>query len=434
MLELPHPLLADDIHVERPVGRSGHRKEHARPPHENHQHEQEGDHRPDNLEHRPAGNAGTHGVGRPPAVSHRIPQNQAGDQQREERGDAEEKEIQRVDAWCHRRSGLWKQGGSSHSYSALVRTAGTGWLVRRCVAPCGGPTEAIATHHDGDERGQNENRRAAGESQGPHHHEAVPTRHRIVVITIEEERVDGPADPAGRRLDEREPEIARSVLEAEQVTREPAVRRQDDKPRRMGELPRLLIPHISEPGCLRQALDRRLVTSQEMQAVRRILALVSPEQGRLVRRRDRRSLPGIEADHDNLEVPCGLQRQHVQAADHRVQHPAAQHRTVVVSEGHHDRLDSEVLAETHDLSLFIPELDVERHLMIQVLVEANLAQRRRNHGGREARFHPIPGRRGAGHLRGTHDHRGAGKDCRREHYPRSSAPAPNVVSWRSWLR
>ncbi len=119
---------------------------------------------------------------------------------------------------------------------------------------------------------------------------------------------------------------------------------------------------------------------------------------------------GSKLTVDDLEVACGLERQHVQAADHRAQHTAAEHGAVVVDEGHHDRSGPEVLAEAHHPSPFIPELHVERHLMIQILVEADLAQRRGNHGGWQARIHSIPRRRGAGHLRVTHDHRGAGKD------------------------
>ena len=116
-----------------------------------------------------------------------------------------------------------------------------------------------------------------------------------------------------------------------------------------------------------------------MQAVGRTLPLVSLQDSGFVRRRDRRRLAGIEADRHDLEVACGLERQHVQAADHRAQHTAAEHGAVVVNEGHHDGLDSEVLGEAHDPSPLIPELHVERHLMIQILVEADLAQRRGNH-------------------------------------------------------
>jgi hypothetical protein len=44
---------------------------------------------------------------------------------------------------------------------------------------------AVAAHHDGDEDDQDKDRRTAGEAQGAHHDEAVPARHRIVVITVE---------------------------------------------------------------------------------------------------------------------------------------------------------------------------------------------------------------------------------------------------------
>ncbi len=68
VLELPHPLLADDVDVERLVGRPRHREEHARAPDEDHHRDEERDHRPGDLEHEPAVDAGADAVGRPPAV------------------------------------------------------------------------------------------------------------------------------------------------------------------------------------------------------------------------------------------------------------------------------------------------------------------------------------------------------------------------------
>ena len=54
VLELPHPLLADDVDVERLVGRARHREEDARAPDEDHHRDEERDDRPGDLEHQAA--------------------------------------------------------------------------------------------------------------------------------------------------------------------------------------------------------------------------------------------------------------------------------------------------------------------------------------------------------------------------------------------
>ena len=85
---------------------------------------------------------------------------------------------------------------------------------------------SLAPHHDDDERAEREDRRGAGEAHRAHDDQAVAAGHRVVVIAVEQQRVDRRADLAGRRFDEREPQIARAVLDAEQIARQPAVRRQ----------------------------------------------------------------------------------------------------------------------------------------------------------------------------------------------------------------
>ena len=75
-------------------------------------------------------------------------------------------------------------------------------------------------------RAEREHGRGAGEAQHAHDDEAVAAGHRVVVIAVEQQRSTGvPTLPVGR-LDQRQPQIARAVLDAEQVPRQPAVRRQ----------------------------------------------------------------------------------------------------------------------------------------------------------------------------------------------------------------
>ena len=179
-----------------------------------------------------------------PPVLDREEDDQAGDQQREERREADQEEVERVDAWRHRGGGFGKERGAGHISCGARRCR-----VRRraCVRV------ALAAHHDADER-----RRAASTVAAParrsdaHDDEAVAARHRVVVIAVEQQRVDGRADLALRRLDERQAQVARAVLDAEEVAREPAVRRHHDDAGRMRELLGLLVPGVAEAGGARE--------------------------------------------------------------------------------------------------------------------------------------------------------------------------------------
>src|SRR5215208_1729075 len=57
---------------------------------------------------------------------------------------------------------------------------------------------------------------------------AVAADHRIVVEAVEQDLVDQAADLAAGRLDQAQPDVARRVLEAEDVARHPALRSRDD--------------------------------------------------------------------------------------------------------------------------------------------------------------------------------------------------------------
>src|SRR5215208_1143372 len=72
----------------------------------------------------------------------------------------------------------------------------------------GWPGAPLPAHHDEDERAQRENCRRAGEPHGAHHDQAVSPGHRVVVVAVEQQRIDRRAHLAGRRFDDAEAEIA----------------------------------------------------------------------------------------------------------------------------------------------------------------------------------------------------------------------------------
>ena len=232
-----------------------------------------------------------------------------------------------------------------------------------------------------------------------HDREAVAAGHRVVVIAVEQQRVDRRADLSRRRLDDAEAQIARSVFDAEQILRQPAVGREDDDAARMRVLFRLRVPGVAEAGGLRQPIDLRLIAGQEMPAFGGAGAPVALEVDGLLRRRRGRRVVRVEADGDDLEILARIQRHHAERARQAVDHLRAQHRAVVVREHHHHRLAAEVVAETHGRARLVAERRVERHALVDVLIEADLAQRLRQRGRHDAGLLLVAGRRRAGrHL------------------------------------
>src|SRR5439155_13417592 len=127
--------------------------------------------------------------------------------------------------------------------------AGTLFTARGVPPPLAGP-QALARpygipfspHHDEDERAERQDGGGTGEANGAHDHETVPAGFGIVVVAIEPHLIDRCADLARRCVDERESQIARTVIDAEEITRDPPLRRQDNDPCGMGELPEALVP------------------------------------------------------------------------------------------------------------------------------------------------------------------------------------------------
>ena len=69
---------------------------------------------------------------------------------------------------------------------------------------------------------------------------------------------------------------------------------------------------------------------------------------------------------------------HVEHGTHQpVEHLVAEHRTAVVGQHQDDRLVVEIVAQLDGAAGFVAELGVERHLLVETLVEADAAQRRR---------------------------------------------------------
>src|SRR5262249_41659408 len=86
---------------------------------------------------------------------------------------------------------------------------------------------ALRAPEDDDEGAEGDERQHAAELQCTRDDWRVATRRGIPVVAEEQQTIDDRADAARRRLDEREAHVARRVVDAGEVAREPAVGRDD---------------------------------------------------------------------------------------------------------------------------------------------------------------------------------------------------------------
>jgi hypothetical protein len=97
VLDLPHPLLAGDVDVERVGGRAGDLEVEARAPDEHHHDEAERDHGPDDLERLGLLDVLRDLVRRAAPVLDGEVDDERPDQDREERGDRDQEAVEGVD-------------------------------------------------------------------------------------------------------------------------------------------------------------------------------------------------------------------------------------------------------------------------------------------------------------------------------------------------
>src|SRR5215468_1408622 len=109
-----------------------------------------------------------------------------------------------------------------------------------------------------EECGQHSHRDETAESHDPCRHQGIPPGGRIEMITEKEETIPQAAEVALGRLDEREAEVSFREAIAEQRERQLALRREQERARRVDELP-LAVGAIAEADGVRELADAGVV-------------------------------------------------------------------------------------------------------------------------------------------------------------------------------
>src|SRR5690348_10454111 len=124
---------------------------------------------------------------------------------------------------------------SRKKYSASTRPA----MVEAPSGNNGVPLHIWLTTPPGqheDHGAQREHRRERRNLNDPHNREAVTARRQVVVVAVEQHALDRRGNLAGACVENCEPKIARTVIDAEEVARDMSVGRQHHHARGMGEL------------------------------------------------------------------------------------------------------------------------------------------------------------------------------------------------------
>src|SRR5262245_15596568 len=241
---------------------------------------------------------------------------------------------------------------------------------------------ALATDPAQDEEAEHRHRRGSERAHDRQDREAVLAARRVVVEAAQEHLVDRRADRALGGLDQREAQVARRELDAEEDARDLAARRQDRDPGRVRPLVALGDVAVAEADGARQRADRGFLADEEAPGRGRGRAGVEAEgreRARALRRRELGRLARIDAHHEHVEVLAGREVDRSQRLDQALEHEPSQHRALVVDEGEHDRALAEALAEREPVSLVVYEARVERDLRAELLAPRHVGRLRSAH-------------------------------------------------------
>ena len=204
------------------------------------------------------------------------------------------------------------------------------------------------------------------------------------MVAQQQNLVDGRTDPTGRAFDQAQPQVVRRIVDAIQITGEPAVGRGNHDATGVRKLVARGVVVIAEADCFREPVDGLLVAGQKMPALGRSVSTVRPRVMLLFLGGQLRRLAGIEADRHDLVVTTDFERNRLAALEKSIQHLRAEHRTAVIDQGQHDRLFRKIIAQPYFAPRLVAEYGVERQRRIEVLLDADVAKQfgRRTLAGR----------------------------------------------------
>src|SRR5262245_6226395 len=381
VLRAPHPLFASHEDLQR-VRRVGiHLVIELRPPRENEHRDHEGDHRPGYFEFQVTFDLlGDLALAAAAIFDQKVERSHA-DQHGEKPRQREQEEIEQVNLEGEVRRLLREKWNLNQEW--VHKITKSLWRVTSQVLrlPLRRSLFLLAPQVE-EERQQSGQRQSGEDSQHAHHDQAVGPTLRVVHITIKNDLIGERSDLSRRSVDHAEAQVARRVFDPVKITRDLALRRQDHNAAGVGVLLRHRVPDVTKADGLRQRLDGRLVAGQEMPAGFSAGFVIPAQIFRLLRRRQLRLFARIEAHAQVDELLAGSHRQRLQRPEQSGQHLCAEARAAVIDQRQHHRLVFEILSQLDRPPALVAEFQIERNLVVQKLIYANVLQHRRTHARR----------------------------------------------------
>ena len=90
--------------------------------------------------------------------------------------------------------------------------------------------------------------------------------------------------------------------------------------------------------------------------------------------REARSFARVEAHRHHIELLADVERHNFQGGQQAIQHLCAKHRALVVNHRQNHGFVAEVFAQAHGLAGLIMKSQVERHLIVQPLIDTHVGK------------------------------------------------------------
>ena len=224
---------------------------------------------------------------------------------------------------------------------------------------------ALVTPQHAEHREHDEEDQQAADLHEPRDEQAVAPRRRVVVKAAQQDLVAERAGLAVRRLEQRELEIARRVVDAVEVARDHAVGSQHEDDRGMRERAGARIAQELEAEPIGERAHARARRRRGMATRDRVGLAELAEHARLLARGLIDALGRVEADRRDAILRPELEALALEPGhrgDRAVEHEAAQLRTLVVREHEQDRMRAvEQLAQARTrLTAAVGEHQIER--------------------------------------------------------------------------
>ena len=130
VIDLPHPLLADDVNLQRVFRRTFHVGVDSRPPEIHHHHQNERNDRPGRLQHVMLGNSRRNLIVGSPAIANREVDNRDENQEDKKAGDAQLKEKEcRINLLGGRGSLRWDERHAVHRVPSRARSSRVSFML-----------------------------------------------------------------------------------------------------------------------------------------------------------------------------------------------------------------------------------------------------------------------------------------------------------------